>query len=155
MAFLYLMNIIQIVKNRTMSICRFVRTAFIGHRETTLEKMEGENPTLIFCDSEYLQNSEKMMEDYRARLFDCCQKRGFQVLVLLEVNSSNTPCQNLAIKKVLQLVEKQYIDTIVIVGGISRNQWAETFKSMLKREVEIEDFSSIEDLNTDSRGMVD
>lgn len=148
MAFLYLMNIIQIVKNRTMSICRFVRTAFIGHRETTLEKMEGENPTLIFCDSEYLQNSEKMMEDYRARLFDCCQKRGFQVLVLLEVNSSNTPCQNLAIKKVLQLVEKQYIDTIVIVGGISRNQWAETFKSMLKREVEIEDFSSIEDLNT-------
>ena len=148
MAFLYLMNIIQIVKNRTMSICRFVRTAFIGHRETTLDKMEGENPTLIFCDSEYLQNSEKMMEDYRARLFDCCQKRGFQVLVLLEVNSSNTPCQNLAIKKVLQLVEKQYIDTIVIVGGISRNQWAETFKSMLKREVEIEDFSSIEDLNT-------
>ena len=131
MAFLYLMNIIQIVKNRTMSICRFVRTAFIGHRETTLEKMEGENPTLIFCDSEYLQNSEKMMEDYRARLFDCCQKRGFQVLVLLEVNSSNTPCQNLAIKKVLQLVEKQYIDTIVIVGGISRNQWADTFKSML------------------------
>ena len=117
--------------------------------------MEGEKPTLIFCDSEYLQNSEKMMEDYRARLFDCCQKRGLQVLVLLEVNSSNTPCQNLAIKKVLQLVEKQYIDTIVIVGGISRNQWAETFKSMLKREVEIEDFSSIEDLNTDSRGMVD
>lgn len=155
MAFLYLMNIIQTAKNRTISICRFVRTTFIGRRETSLEKMEGEKPTLIFCDSEYLQNSEKMMEDYRARLFDCCQKRGFQVLVLLEVNSSNTPCQNLAIKKVLQLVEKQYIDTIVIVGGVSRNQWAETFKSMLKREVEIEDFSSIEDLNTDSRGMVD
>ena len=155
MAFLYLMNIIQIVKNRTMSICRFVRTAFIGHRETTLEKIEGGKATLILGDSGYLQSSEKMMEDYRTRLFDCCQKRGFQVLVLLEVNSSNKPCQNLAIKKVLQLVEKQYIDTIVIVGGISRNQWAETFKSMLKREVEIEDFSSIEDLNTDSRGMVD
>ena len=97
MAFLYLMNIIQTAKNRTISICRFVRTTFIGRRETSLEKMEGENPTLIFCDSEYLQNSEKMMEDYRARLFDCCQKRGFQVLVLLEVNSSNTPCQNLAL----------------------------------------------------------
>lgn len=148
MAFLYLMNIIQTAKNRTISICRFVRTTFIGRRETSLEKMEGEKPTLIFCDSEYLQNSEKMMEDYRARLFDCCQKRGFQVLVLLEVNSSNTPCQNLAIKKVLQLVEKQYIDTIVIVGGIS-NQWTETFKSMLKREVEIEYHSIVELINTD------
>ena len=148
MAFLYLMNIIQTAKNRTISICRFVRTTFIGRRETSLEKMEGENPTLIFCDSEYLQNSEKMMEDYRARLFDCCQKRGFQVLVLLEVNSSNTPCQNLAIKKVLQLVEKQYINTIVIVGRISQKRWIEIIKSMLKRKVEVEYLSTIEDLNT-------
>ena len=148
MAFLYLMNIIQTAKNRTISICRFVRTTFIGRRETSLEKMEGEKPTLIFCDSEYLQNSEKMMEDYRARLFDCCQKRGFQVLVLLEVNSSNTPCQNLAIKKVLQLVEKQYINTIIIVGGISQKRWIEILKSMIKRKVEIEYLSTSEDINT-------
>lgn len=91
MAFLYLMNIIQIVKNRTMSICRFVRTAFIGHRETTLEKIEGGKATLILGDSGYLQSSEKMMEDYRERLFDYCQKRGFQVLVLLEVNERPNP----------------------------------------------------------------
>ena len=91
MAFLYLMNIIQTAKNRTISICRFARTTFIGRRETSLEKMEGENPTLIFCDSEYLQNSEKMMEDYRARLFDCCQKRGFQVLLLVSVTADTLP----------------------------------------------------------------
>lgn len=149
MAFLYLMNIIQIVKNRTMSICRFVRTAFIGHRETTLEKIEGGKATLILGDSGYLQSSEKMMEDYRERLFDYCQKRGFQVLVLLEVNSSNKSCQNLATKKVvLQLVEKQYINTIVIVGRISQKRWIEIIKSMLKRKVEVEYLSTIEDLNT-------
>ena len=88
------------------------------------------------------------MEDYRERLFDYCQKRGFQVLVLLEVNSSNKSCQNLAAKKVLQLVEKQYINMIVIVGGISQKRWIEISKSMLKRKVEVEYLSTIEDLNT-------
>lgn len=153
MAFLHLMNIIHIVKNRTMSICRFVRTAFIGHRETALKKIEGGKPTLIFGDSGYLQSSEKMMGDYRERLFDYCQKRGFQVLVILEVNSSNKSCQNLAAKKVLQLVEKQYINAIVIVGGISQGQWTEIFKSMLKRKVELEYYPIIEVLYTDSIHM--
>lgn len=153
MAFLHLMNIIHIVKNRTMSMCRFVRSAFIGHRETSLEKMEGGKTTLIFCDSGYLQRAEKIMEDYRTQLFDYCQKRGFQVLVLLEVNSSNKSCQNLAAKKVLQLVEKQYINAIVIVGGISQGQWTEIFKSMLKRKVELEYYPIIEALYTDSIHM--
>ncbi|MBE5063972.1 hypothetical protein INF30_11980 [Lachnospiraceae bacterium DSM 108991] len=148
MAFLYLMNIIHIVKNRTMSICRFVRTAFIGHRETAIVKIEGGKPTLILVDSGYLQSSKKMMGDYRERLFDYCQKRGFQVLVLLEANSFNKSCQNWAAKKVLQLVEKQYINTIIIVGGISQKRWIEILKSMIKRKVEIEYLSTSEDINT-------
>ena len=94
-----------------------------------------------------------MMGDYRERLFDYCQKRGFQVLVILEVNSSNKSCQNLAAKKVLQLVEKQYINAIVIVGGISQGQWTEIFKSMLKRKVELEYYPIIEALYTDSIHM--
>ena len=142
MAFLYLMNIIHIVKNRAMSICRFVRTAFIGHRETAIVKIEG------LVDSGYLQSSKKMMGDYRERLFDYCQKRGFQVLVLLEVNSFNKSCQNWTAKKVLQLVEKQYINTIIIVGGISQKRWIEILKSMIKRKVEIEYLSTSEDINT-------
>ena len=148
MAFLYLRTIMHMVKNRIMSMCRFVRSAFIGHRETSLEKMEGGKTTLIFCDSGYLQRAEKIMEDYRTQLFDYCQKRGFQVLVLLEVNSFNKSCQNWAAKKVLQLVEKQYINTIIIVGGISQKRWIEILKSMIKRKVEIEYLSTSEDINT-------
>lgn len=155
MAFLCLMNNIHMLKNRTMPIYRLVSTALTGRRKTDLEKIEGEKPALIFCESGYLQNSEKMIGDYRERLFDYCQKRGFQVLVLLEVNSSNILCQNLAIKKALQLVEKKYIDSIVILGGSSRKRWIETFRGMIKREVEIVDFSSAEDLNTEMRGVVD
>lgn len=155
MAFLCLMNNIHMLKNRTMPIYRLVSTAFTGRRKTDLEKIEGEKPALIFCESGYLQNSEKKIGDYRERLFDYCQKRGFQVLVLLEVNSSNILCQNLAIKKALQLVEKKYIDSIVILGGSSRKRWIETFRGMIKREVEIVDFSSAEDLNTEMRGVVD
>lgn len=148
MAFLYLTSYVCTIISITMSIYQFVRSAFIGHRETTLEKIERGKATLILGDSGYLQSSEKMMEDYRERLFDYCQKRGFQVLVLLEVNRSNKSCQNLAAKKVLQLVEKQYINTIVIVGGISQKRWIEISKSMLKRKVEVEYLSTIEDLNT-------
>lgn len=155
MAFLYLMNNIHMLKNRTMSICRLVSTAFTGHRSTAPEKIEGGKPALIFCESGYLQNAEKMMEDYRTQLFNCFQKKGLQVLVLLEVNSSNKSCQNLAIKKALQLVEKKYIDSIVIVGGSPRKRWIETFRGMVKREVEIVDLSSAEDLNTEMRGVVD
>ena len=152
MAFLYLMNIIHTAKNRTMSICRFAKAAFIGHSETSLENMEGGKPALIFCDSGYLQRPERMIEDHSTRLFDNCQKRGFQVLVLLEVNSSNKSCQNLAAKKVLQLVEKQYINTIVIVGGLSQKRWIETFKRMLKRKkVEIEYLSTIDGTATEIR----
>lgn len=155
MAFLNLMNFIHMLKNVTMPFCQFVRLAFIEHSETSLDKMEGKNPALIFGDSVYLQSSEKMMKGYRTRLFDYCNKRGFQVLVLLEVNNSNKSCENLAIIKVLQLVEKHYIDTIVILGGISQKRWTETFKKMLKSEIKIEVLSSVEGLNTDSRGMVD
>mgnify|MGYP005754675177 FL=1 len=155
MAFLCLMNNIHMLKNRTMPIYRLVSTAFTGRRKTDLEKIEGEKPALIFFESGYLQNSEKMIGDYRERLFDYCQKRGLQVLVLLEVNSSNKLCQNLAIKKALQLVEKKYIDSIVILGGSSRKRWIETLRGMIKREVEIVDFSSAEDLNTEMRGVVD
>lgn len=155
MAFLNLMNFIHMLKKVTMPICQFVRLKFIGHSETSLDKMEGKNPALIFGDSVYLHSSEKMMKGYRTRLFDYCNKRGFQVLVLLEVNNSNKSCENLAIISVLQLVEKHYIDTILILGEISQKRWTETFKNMLKREIKIEVLPSIGDLNTDSRGMVD
>lgn len=142
MAFLCLMNIIDMAKYGTMSICRFVKSSFIGYRKTSPGKMEGGESTLIFSGSGYI-------EDYRTRLFDYCQKRGLQVLVLLEVNSSNKLCQNLAAEKVLQLVEKQYIDTIVIVGGTSQKPWIETFKGMLKRKVEIEYLSTIDGTATE------
>lgn len=153
MAFLCLMNNIHMLKNRAMSIYRLVSTAFTGRRKTDPGKIEGGKPALIFCESGYLQNSEKMMEDYRTRLFNCCQKKGLQVLVLLEMNGSNKSCQNLAMKKVLQLVEKQYINTIVIVGEISQVQWTEIFKSILKGKVELEYYQIIEDLCTDSIHM--
>lgn len=56
----------------------------------------------------------------------------------LDVTSSNIPCGNLARRKIVQLVEKQYINEIIIAKGTADGQVPEIYNDIQNRKIRVE-----------------
>ena len=93
---------------------------------------------LLFLEDTFTDQSQEMLDYYRMQLLEYCQKREYQVLVVLDVTSSNIPCGNLARRKIVQLVEKQYINEIIIAKGMADGQVPEIYNDIQNRKVRVE-----------------
>ena len=97
-----------------------------------------EKAALLFLEDTFTDQSQEMLDYYKMQLLDYCQKREYQVLVVLDVTSSNIPCGNLARRKIVQLVKKQYINEIIIAKGTADGQVPEIYNDIQNRKIRVE-----------------
>ena len=65
------------------------------------QRTSEEKAALLFLEDTFTDQSQEMLDYYKMQLLDYCQKREYQVLVVLDVTSSNIPCVNILRWRVL------------------------------------------------------
>lgn len=138
MAFFIKLNYRKLIKKIKGCIRRLREMAGSHQNGIVTQRTAEEKAALLFLEDTFTDQSQEMLDRYRVQLLDYCQKREYQVLVVFDVTSNNIPCGNLARRKIVQLVEKQYINEIIIAKGMADGQVPEIYNDIQNRKVRVE-----------------